>query len=433
MTEVTKKRNKNSARRRAKVANAKNRRSVNIEAKKSEATSVKVSNEKKSSTLEKIIPVAEEKKSSEPEVIIPKITTLAEARNLGVAKDEPAQKSEDAKKLEKCEKKEAKIKVNVAAESDCEDKTSAERKATSEETTRSAAKVRHNIIVEEKQDEPCTKTEKSPAAVAKRKRIEVKEEKIEAKAQKARPQQVRSRISRFGVDDDTTRLEQVVETFRQDSEHLNQIIEQKEEPKPRVIATRRANTRKHTKISGKAMKEAAIERAIQAAASMPRRHSEGLERTRFGIKRVLLALACAAAAVFAVVYFVNINTPNITLKVAAMQSGIDAKYPDYVPRDFNLSDITSENGKITLVFENSGTGDRFSIIEERSNWDSSALLSGYVRETYGNDYTEVKEQGLTLFISNSDEAWVNGGVVYKLTMLKGSLTKKQLKAIAVSL
>ena len=116
-----------------------------------------------------------------------------------------------------------------------------------------------------------------------------------------------------------------------------------------------------------------------------------------------------------------------------MQTGIDASYPSYVPRDFSLSDITSEDGKITLNFKNNTTGDAFSLVEERSSWDSNALLNNYVRDEYGDDYITMREQGLTIYISNSNATWTNGGIIYKIKTLSGTLTKKQLKSIAVSL
>lgn len=206
---------------------------------------------------------------------------------------------------------------------------------------------------------------------------------------------------------------------------------------------------KETETEKEKQEEAVVEKVLAKAASekskfdksskksFGRSHYHSRQRVSFGFKRVVLALACAAAAVFAIVYFVNLNSPDISLKVAAMQSGIEAKYPTYIPRDFNLSDITSENGKITLNFRNSSTGDAFSIIEEKSSWDSTALYENYVKYTYGDNYTLIRDQettrGLALYISNSDACWVNGGVVYKLKTTSGSLTKKQIKAIAVSL
>ena len=194
--------------------------------------------------------------------------------------------------------------------------------------------------------------------------------------------------------------------------------------------------------SANEMKSEAIEKAMLATTTVSPAERKAYKsskrrmydnRVHFGFKRVLLALACAGAAVFAIVYFVNRSTPNLSWRVAAIQNGIEATYPKYVPRDFDLSDITSENGKITLSFRNSTTGDAFAIVEEKSAWDSTALLNNFVKSEYSDSYTTVKEQGLTLYIDGSDACWVNGGKVFKLKTSSGSLTKKQIKTIATSL
>ena len=181
------------------------------------------------------------------------------------------------------------------------------------------------------------------------------------------------------------------------------------------------------------MKETAIEKALSTASRAGKQERESV-RIHFGFKRVLLAMACAAVCVFAIVYFVNLNAPNISLKVAAMQSGIEATYPTFVPREYSISNITSEDGKVTMVFKHSEDEAKgFVLIEEKSSWDSNALLNNFVRYEYGDDYTSVREQGLTIYISSSDAAWVNGGIVYKIKAPVNTLTKKQIKSIAVSL
>lgn len=193
-------------------------------------------------------------------------------------------------------------------------------------------------------------------------------------------------------------------------ESAKKVNEEEAQPKMAAMVTGKTTTAKKTKKSGLKTK-----------------------RAKFGAGRVMLALACAAAAVFAIVYFVNINMPDISLKVAAMQTGIEASYPSYVPRDYNLSDITSENGKITLNFRNAAAESAFTLVEEKSSWDSNALLSNFVKQAYGDNYTVVREQGLTIYVSGSNATWVNGGIVYKITTTSGSLTKKQIRSIAVSL
>ena len=199
-----------------------------------------------------------------------------------------------------------------------------------------------------------------------------------------------------------------------------------------------ANVPAVRKATAKELKDQAIKKALAASSkavekdNAKKAKAEKKAKLHFGIGRVVLALSCAAAVVFAIVYFVGTNMPDISMRVAAMQTGINASYPGYVPREFSLSDIGSEEGKVTLNFR-SGDNKTFSLAEESSSWDSNALLNNYVKPTYGEDYSIVREQGLTIYMNGSNAAWVNGGVVYKLSASPDTLTKKQIRSIAVSL
>ncbi len=189
-----------------------------------------------------------------------------------------------------------------------------------------------------------------------------------------------------------------------------------------------------TRQSAAEMKEQAIAKAISNASRPMNSNKKRRTRVSLGWKRIMLALSCTMAIVFAIIYFVNISSPNISLKVAAMQSGIDASYPGYTPRGYDLSDITSENGKITLRFKEQGDSNAYYVLtEEKSSWDSSALETNYVRDEFGEDYSLVREQGLAIYIGNTGAAWVNKGIVFKLKIGSGTLTKKQIRAIAVSI
>ena len=188
------------------------------------------------------------------------------------------------------------------------------------------------------------------------------------------------------------------------------------------------------KMTAQELKEQAIKKALSEAKTTEVAEQKPKKaKLHFGFPRIALALSCAAAAVFVIVYFANLNMPDISLKVAAMQTGFDATYPSYVPRDYSLTGITSEEGKVILNFVNHGTSDAFSIKEEKSAWDSSALLNNYVKENFDDNYLVIKEQGLTLYVSNNTTVWVNGGVFYELKVESGTLTKKQIKSIAASL
>ena len=189
-------------------------------------------------------------------------------------------------------------------------------------------------------------------------------------------------------------------------------------------------------ISAREIKEQEIAKAISATTrsfSQEKRHRRHYRKMGFGFRRVVLAMACAAVAVFAIVYFVNVNSPDISMKVAAMQTGIDAHYPNYVPRDYSLSDITSENGKITLNFRNDTTGDAFSLIEEKSDWNTNTLLNEFVKPNFGDNYTVASDNGFNIYISNGNAAWVNDGIFYRIVVKAGTLTKKQISTIAAKL
>lgn len=209
-----------------------------------------------------------------------------------------------------------------------------------------------------------------------------------------------------------------------------------------AIKKRSSEMTKNTapRATAKELKDQAIKKALAEAVVTTEEKSAKSKKTKksdnklhFGFGRVMLALACASAAVFAIVYFVNLNMPDISLRVAAMQTGINASYPNYVPRDYNVSSITSEDGKVTMEFQNGNTGDTFTLVEEASSWDSNALMTNFVQDEYGENYTVIREQGLTIYVSGSNAAWVNGGVVYKIKTTSGSLTNKQIKSIATSL
>lgn len=186
------------------------------------------------------------------------------------------------------------------------------------------------------------------------------------------------------------------------------------------------------KKSASELKEAAIKKALADIAKDSAEEKSALKaRPKFGFWRIILALSCATASVFAIGYLIRINMPDFSLRVAAMQTGIEATYPSY-RCGHSLGSITSENGKISMEFHNDKDGKKFVITEEKSSWDSTALLNNYVKQNFDKDYITVREQGLTIYIDSEEAAWVNGGIVYKMDLKNDSLTKNQIRSIATS-
>lgn len=149
--------------------------------------------------------------------------------------------------------------------------------------------------------------------------------------------------------------------------------------------------------------------------------------------RVFLALLCSAGTVAALVAFVHFSVPDLSVRVAAIQTGIDAAYPTFIPRGYNLGDVTSDKeGVVIMTFRNS-EGASFTLSEEKSTWDSTALLNNYVKKNYPNDFTTLREQGITIYVRGEKASWVNGGLLYKIDASGKYLTKEQIRNIATSL
>ena len=201
-------------------------------------------------------------------------------------------------------------------------------------------------------------------------------------------------------------------------------------PKPLSTTIEKSLAAKPSTVGPRDIKDSAIKTALKSVdmietSDTARPTATISTKNTFGAKRLILAFGCAALAVGVIGYFVSVNTPDLSVRVAAMQSGIEATYPSYIPRGYSLSDIVSEEGKLTMT--------SFTLSEEKSAWDNEALESNYVHSTWGSNYTSIREQGITIFISGSDATWVNGGLVYKIDASGNNLTKKQIKSIVTSL
>lgn len=192
------------------------------------------------------------------------------------------------------------------------------------------------------------------------------------------------------------------------------------------------------RMTAQEMKDRAIQQALRKMNAMDAERGQGnfveAKRKKFWQSRKFaIASAMAVISVALLGYLVNINMPNISVRVAAMQSGIEKAYPSYVPMSYRLDGLVKEeNGRITMNFK--GNDDKtFRLTEEKTAWDSAAVLTNYVKKNWGGEYSIAKGQGLTIYVSGSNAAWVNGGVLYIIEDDSGSLSSSDLHDIAVSL
>jgi len=198
-----------------------------------------------------------------------------------------------------------------------------------------------------------------------------------------------------------------------------------------VLAKKKAEVRHMTAME---MKERAIQQAFEREREANLKSIEPKKKARGGLFRnrkfVSMASMCAAAVLLGG-YLTYINMPNISIRVAAMRAGIEASHPSYRPQGYSLNGLVAfRNGGVEMEFAN-GDGESFRLTQRRSSWDSAALLANFVRPNWGAGYTIAREQGMTIYLNNSDAAWVSGGVLY---VIEGDgITNEQARNIATSL
>lgn len=181
----------------------------------------------------------------------------------------------------------------------------------------------------------------------------------------------------------------------------------------------------------KASKESAAKSASRSVSHM--NNNTPKMKTKRKPHRIAFAIACSAVTVLGLFFFVQTSMPDITVKVTAMQTGIDAVYPSYIPRNYSFKDATSEkDGSITMTFSGP-EGASFTLTEEKSTWDSNALLNNFVKSNFSGDYATLRERGITVYVDRGSAAWVNGGILFKTTSSGKNLTKEQIINLVSSL
>lgn len=211
---------------------------------------------------------------------------------------------------------------------------------------------------------------------------------------------------------------------------------------PAARPAQAAKTYPSAALSAKDAKDQAVKSALRSVATMEKtEHSEEIqESARIGKikskkrgRRVALAVLCSVATVGLLATFIYSNIPDISVKVAAMQTGVEATYPAFIPRGYSLSSVTTSGGSDVIMRFDNTDGDNFTLTEQKSTWDSMALLNNHVKQTNNPGYVTLREQGITIYVYGRNAAWVNGGIFYEISAEKNALSKEQIRNIVVSL
>jgi hypothetical protein len=133
-------------------------------------------------------------------------------------------------------------------------------------------------------------------------------------------------------------------------------------------------------------------------------------------------------------YVAYLNVPSLSMKVAASRAGFAATLPGQTPSGYSLSGpVHSSPGQVTLKYSSNTDTREFSVKQQPTTWDSTALLENYVMDK-DKDYLTYQDRGLTVYIyDGGNAAWVNGGKMYTLDAAKTQLDTRQILNLATSM
>jgi hypothetical protein len=148
--------------------------------------------------------------------------------------------------------------------------------------------------------------------------------------------------------------------------------------------------------------------------------------------RLLSITSASLALIMLAGYFTYLNMPNLSVRVAAAQAGFNATYPAYRPDGYKVNKVAYSDGQVGIQYTANGSSQGFTVKQEKSGWDSSALLANYVEPTSHGGYIPHSEQGITVYVFDNNAAWVNDGVRYTIEG-DAPLSSEQILDIATSM
>ncbi len=180
------------------------------------------------------------------------------------------------------------------------------------------------------------------------------------------------------------------------------------------------------------IKQEAIKEALEKA---PKKHEKNdiVPKKRSKFARFSSVASASLAFLLLTGYFTYLNMPNLSVRVAAAQAGINASYPEYKPDGYSLNGpIAYNQGQVSMKFAANAGPQKYTVDQAKSSWDSSAVLDNYVKKKVGENYIIYNERGLTIYTFDGNAAWVNDGILYTISG-DAPLSSDQIRRIATSM
>ena len=162
-----------------------------------------------------------------------------------------------------------------------------------------------------------------------------------------------------------------------------------------------------------------------------RQKRKAAKKHRLLSNAVVIILVIAVGLIVAG-FFAYKDLPSIELHFASIRSGVAAEMPGYLPPGFKaITPVGYTHGSVTVSFRSSGNN-KFSIVQQASDWDSQTLHDSFVTTT-GSSYQTLQAEGRTIYIYGQGNAtWVNAGIWYQISG-NANLSNNQLISIATSM
>lgn len=190
--------------------------------------------------------------------------------------------------------------------------------------------------------------------------------------------------------------------------------------------------KKSAPISSRVIKEHLLGEAIAKVPTDEHKHthkkSTVTKRARFAsVAMTSLSLLLLGG------YLTYINIPNLSIRIAAASTGIDASLPSYQPSGYRINGpISYQDGEINVKYKQSGSTLGYQLTQRPTDWDPIATLDNYVESDSSNDYQIHSVQGLTVYTYDKKAVWVNGGILH---IIDGNapLSNQQVEHIVASM
>lgn len=151
-------------------------------------------------------------------------------------------------------------------------------------------------------------------------------------------------------------------------------------------------------------------------------------------KRYLTGVVAACFAFLLLGSFLAYQkVPQIAIKVAARNTGFNAKVPSAIPSGYSYkSPVQAKKDSLAINYKSSTDSRHFTITQQPTSWTSESLLSNFLVNSK-REYQTYYDKGLTVFVyDNNSAAWVDKGIWYTIQSY-GSLSSEQILSIASSI